>query len=153
MPSQYIQEVSTPSSGQIYRNVSDIVKYLSVSLANMISDRITHNKINLQDSFPVNAFYNVAEIASGFEDFHVFQSEHYRDNIFRLAERMLLKDGYECTIRFDNSSRVRKIEYSARVVHPLRKVMRMIMPFVPLAIGYASFHIYNYINSRNQRAE
>lgn len=148
--SAYIQEVPAPSSGQIYKNVSDIIGYTSSALSNIIFDRITKN-INLQDSFAITAFFKEAEIANGSEEFHVFQSEHYRDIIFRRAERMLRKEGYECAIRLDDSGRLRKISYSAQVVHPLRKAMRMVMPFIPLAIGYASYSVYAYVNSDHQR--
>lgn len=148
--SAYIQEISFPSSGQIYRNVSEILSYLSLALSNMIFDRIT-SKINIEDSFPVTVFYKEAEISTGSNEYHVFQSEHYRNIIFRRAERMLQKEGYECRISFDISGRLRKIQYSARVVHPLRKAIRFLLPIIPIAVGYASFYLYHYINSEKQR--
>src|SRR5690348_426341 len=119
-----------PSSGQIYRNVSEIISYLSSELSNMISYRIT-SKINLEDAFPVTAFYKEAEISTGSQEYHVFQSEHYRDLIFRRAESILQKEGYECSIKFDSSGRLRKIQYSVQVVHPVRKMIRLLMPIIP----------------------
>ena len=145
MANNYIQEVPPASSGQIYRNVKEIINFESGALSNMILDRIT-SKINLQDSFAVSSFFHEAEIRTDSEEFHVFQSEHYRDSIFRKAEFLLWREGYECSISFDTSGRTRKISYSARVVHPLKKALRTLLPLISIATLSMSFYLYNFYN-------
>lgn len=138
------QEVPPPTASEIYKNVREISEYLVNSLTSTILERITSN-MDMQDSIAFSTFYKEADVSIGSEYYHIFQSDHYRDKIFRRAEKDLYKRGYECKITLDTSGRYKKMEYRAKVLNPFKRLMRQIMPFVPVAMLYVSMFTYNHV--------
>lgn len=121
---------------------------LGDSLARMILDRITR-KMDLQDSIAFSTFYNENDVRNGSEEFYVFQSEHYRREIFNIAERLIKGEGYNCRIDVDDSSRTKKIVYDAVVIHPLKKILKVFLYVSPIFLTYGTMMLSDYINRRN----
>ena len=144
-----IEEIPVPSSSRVYQNVRQLTGMLSNLLRDAILDRITGNMI-MQDAFAFSTFYKEADIARNSDAFHVFESDHYRREIFRQAEMLLRSDGYDCTIGIDDSGRYRKITYEATVVHPVRKMLRLAYPMIPVAMYFAGRYAYDYIMTRRE---
>jgi len=138
------QEIPSPTSSEVYRNVRGIVNTLETELASSILERITSD-MDMEDSFAFSTFYKEAAIRSGSAEDHVFLSEYYRDKIFAKVERMLYNDGYICKISVDNSGRYRKIRYSARVLNPMTRILRAAMPLITSAMAFGGYYLYNYV--------
>lgn len=142
------QELAAPSASTVYKNVNQAITSLTNALATSVFDRVTEN-LDFQDSFNFSTFFSENLIKPGTDLYHIFQSEHYRKRIFRNAENMLWKHGYNVRLEVDETGRSKKIKYDARVISPWKRTFDFVSPlFVGFALTYGTTfvlsHAYNY---------
>jgi hypothetical protein len=141
--SQYYENVAPPTASNVYKNVNEITRHLSESLAAIILDRIT--KLDMQNEISFSSFYKDVDMKNGSEEYYLFQSEHYRRMIFNMAEKIIHREGYTCSINADDTARQKKIAYDAIVIHPLKKFGKMMLYFSPIALTYGIIYLNDYI--------
>jgi hypothetical protein len=139
------------TSSQIYHNLHEILHRLTRNLADMVLERVT-KKMDMNNSFTFAAFFNYNSIPTDSRAYHVFHSEHYREKIFQEAENILRQHGYRCRFDDDVTSRLKRIHYDVRVIHPLQRIANIMLPLViPVLFGYGVMYVTNYLSEKNEK--
>lgn len=148
-----IIEMQPPSSIEIYKNLQSNLNILSEGLAEQILQEIIDHAA-FQGRFTFNQF--LKDINVGLKDpaAHIFQSDHYRNIIFKRAIKILYIEGYNCTLETDSSGRMKEVHYAAVVVHPVRKYLRMAAPILlPFVLGYGVHVASRYFETAEDRKQ
>jgi len=141
------------SSSNVYNQLHQILPRLTNNVVSTILERVTE-KMDFENSFQFSAFFTEHKIKTDSAAYHVFESDNYREKIFRDAEKILYKRGYKCRLSDDVSGRYQKIHYSVSVMHPVQRMINAVIPMVlPLLVGYGMMTMSTYLSNRGKMHE